>query len=421
MRLYQLFKPRLFAEHQVSVYEDLDRPLINILKSMEDAGICVNTKALQGLSRDFELKMRDYEQQSYRLAGEEFNLGSPKQIGDILFGKLGAKGKKTPTGAWQTGADILEDLAAEGNELAAKILDWRALSKLKSTYTDALLALLDKQDRVHTTYNQINTSTGRLASNNPNLQNIPIRSEEGKKIRESFIAKPGHKIIASDYSQVELRLLAVVADVKGLKHSFAENQDIHAATASRVFGVPLNEVTPNQRRHAKAINFGIVYGISQFGLAKQIDVSNEEAKAYIDAYFREMPEIKQYMDDTIQFARKNGYVLTPFGRKCTVNGINDKNKRLSMNAERAAINAPIQGGAADIIKMAMNAVFKALKAGGFKTRMLLQVHDELVFEAPEEEVAAVSELIKQSMQNVVNYEVPFIAEVGVGDNWAEAH
>ena len=421
LRLYQLFKPRLFAEHQVSVYEDLDRPLINILKSMEDAGICVNTKALQGLSRDFELKMRDYEQQSYRLAGEEFNLGSPKQIGDILFGKLGAKGKKTPTGAWQTGADILEDLAAEGNELAAKILDWRALSKLKSTYTDALLALLDKQDRVHTTYNQINTSTGRLASNNPNLQNIPIRSEEGKKIRESFIAKPGHKIIASDYSQVELRLLAVVADVKGLKHSFAENQDIHAATASRVFGVPLNEVTPNQRRHAKAINFGIVYGISQFGLAKQIDVSNEEAKAYIDAYFREMPEIKQYMDDTIQFARKNGYVLTPFGRKCTVNGINDKNKRLSMNAERAAINAPIQGGAADIIKMAMNAVFKALKAGGFKTRMLLQVHDELVFEAPEEEVAAVSELIKQSMQNVVNYEVPFIAEVGVGDNWAEAH
>lgn len=421
LRLYQLFKPRLFAEHQVSVYEDLDRPLINILKSMEDAGICVNTKALQGLSRDFELKMRDYEQQSYRLAGEEFNLGSPKQIGDILFGKLGAKGKKTPTGAWQTGADILEDLAAEGNELAAKILDWRALSKLKSTYTDALLALLDKQDRVHTTYNQINTSTGRLASNNPNLQNIPIRSEEGKKIRESFIAKPGHKIIASDYSQVELRLLAVVADVKGLKHSFAENQDIHAATASRVFGVPLNEVTPNQRRHAKAINFGIVYGISQFGLAKQIDVSNEEAKAYIDAYFREMPEIKQYMDDTIQFARKNGYVLTPFGRKCTVNGINDKNKRLAMNAERAAINAPIQGGAADIIKMAMNAVFKALKAGGFKTRMLLQVHDELVFEAPEEEVAAVSELIKQSMQNVVNYEVPFIAEVGVGDNWAEAH
>jgi len=421
LRLYRLFKPRLFAERQISVYEDLDRPLINILKSMEDAGIKVNTTALRELSRDFELKMRDYEQQSHQLAGEEFNLGSPKQIGEILFGKLGAKGKKTPTGAWQTGADVLEDLAAEGNELAAKILDWRALSKLKSTYTDALLSLLDKNDRVHTTYNQINTSTGRLASNNPNLQNIPIRSDEGKKIRASFIARPGHKIIASDYSQVELRLLAVVADVKGLKHSFAENQDIHAATASRVFGVPLDKVTSNQRRQAKAINFGIVYGISQYGLAKQIDVSNEEAKAYIDAYFREMPEIKQYMDDTILFARKNGYVLTPFGRKCTVNGINDKNKRIAMNAERAAINAPIQGGAADIIKMAMNSVFKALRKGNFKTRMLLQVHDELVFEAPENEVEKVSALIKEAMQGVVNYDVPFIAEVGIGDNWAEAH
>lgn len=421
LRLYQLFRPRLFAEHQVSVYEDLDRPLINILKEMEDSGIKVNTATLRALSADFELKMRDYEQQIYQLAGEEFNIGSPKQIGDILFGKLGAKGKKTPTGAWQTGADILEDLAAEGNELSARILDWRALSKLKSTYTDALLALLDKNERVHTTYNQINTSTGRLASNNPNLQNIPIRSEEGKKIRECFIARPGCKLIASDYSQVELRLLAVVADVKGLKHSFAENQDIHAATASRVFGVPLDKVTPNQRRHAKAINFGIVYGISQYGLAKQIDVSNEEAKAYIDAYFREMPEIKKYMDDTIQFARKNGYVLTPFGRKCTVNGINDKNKRLAMNAERAAINAPIQGGAADIIKMAMNSVFKALKKGNYQTRMLLQVHDELVFEAPENEVEEVAALIRESMQNVVHYDVPFIAEVGIGDNWAQAH
>ncbi|CDB40217.1 dNA-directed DNA polymerase [Azospirillum sp. CAG:260] len=421
LRLYQLFRPRLFAEHQVSVYEDLDRPLINILKEMEDSGIKVNTATLRALSADFELKMRDYEQQIYQLAGEEFNIGSPKQIGDILFGKLGAKGKKTPTGAWQTGADILEDLAAEGNELSARILDWRALSKLKSTYTDALLALLDKNERVHTTYNQINTSTGRLASNNPNLQNIPIRSEEGKKIRECFIARPRCKLIASDYSQVELRLLAVVADVKGLKHSFAENQDIHAATASRVFGVPLDKVTPNQRRHAKAINFGIVYGISQYGLAKQIDVSNEEAKAYIDAYFREMPEIKKYMDDTIQFARKNGYVLTPFGRKCTVNGINDKNKRLAMNAERAAINAPIQGGAADIIKMAMNSVFKALKKGNYQTRMLLQVHDELVFEAPENEVEEVAALIRESMQNVVHYDVPFIAEVGIGDNWAQAH
>ena len=421
LRLHQVLKPRLFSEHQMSVYEDLDRPLVRILQTMESAGVKVNRENLRRLSADFATKMQDYEQQIYHLAGEEFNIGSPKQIGDILFGKLGAKGKKTATGAWQTGAEVLEDLAAEGNELAARILDWRALSKLKSTYTDALTEQMDKADRVHTTYNQITTSTGRLASNNPNLQNIPIRSEEGKKIRESFIASKGCKIVAADYSQVELRLMAVVANVHGLKQAFAENKDIHASTAARVFGVPLSEVTPNQRRHAKAINFGIIYGISQYGLAKQIDVSTEEAKAYIDAYFREMPEIKQFMEDTKAFAHKNGYVLTPFGRKCTVNGINDKNKRVSMNAERAAINAPIQGGAADIIKMAMNAVFKKLQQGNFKNKMLLQVHDELVFEAPEEEVAAVSEMIKETMQNVVNYDVPFIAEVGIGDNWAQAH
>ncbi len=421
LRLHQVLKPRLFSEHQMSVYEDLDRPLVRILQTMESAGIKVNRENLRRLSADFATKMQDYEQQIYHLAGEEFNIASPKQIGDILFGKLGAKGKKTATGAWQTGAEVLEDLAAEGNELAARILDWRALSKLKSTYTDALTEQMDKADRVHTTYNQITTSTGRLASNNPNLQNIPIRSEEGKKIRESFVASKGCKIVAADYSQVELRLMAVVANVHGLKQAFAENKDIHASTASRVFGVPLSEVTPNQRRHAKAINFGIIYGISQYGLAKQIDVSTEEAKAYIDAYFREMPEIKQFMEDTKAFAHKNGYVLTPFGRKCTVNGINDKNKRVSMNAERAAINAPIQGGAADIIKMAMNAVFKKLQQGNFKTKMLLQVHDELVFEAPEEEVTAVSEMIKETMQNVVNYDVPFIAEVGIGDNWAQAH
>ena len=421
LRLHQVLKPRLFSEHQMSVYEDLDRPLVRILQTMESAGVKVNRENLRRLSSEFAAKMQDYEQQIYHLAGEEFNIASPKQIGDILFGKLGAKGKKTATGAWQTGAEVLEDLAAEGNELAARILDWRALSKLKSTYTDALTEQMDKADRVHTTYNQITTSTGRLASNNPNLQNIPIRSEEGKKIRESFVASKGCKIVAADYSQVELRLMAVVANVHGLKQAFAENKDIHASTAARVFGVPLSEVTPNQRRHAKAINFGIIYGISQYGLAKQIDVSTEEAKAYIDAYFREMPEIKQFMEDTKAFAHKNGYVLTPFGRKCTVNGINDKNKRVSMNAERAAINAPIQGGAADIIKMAMNAVFKKLQQGNFKTKMLLQVHDELVFEAPEEEVAAVSEMIKETMQNVVNYDVPFIAEVGIGDNWAQAH
>ena len=421
LRLYNIFKPRLIAEHKISVYENFDRPLIAILKQMEQNGIMVDAQALVNLSKEFESRLKTYEQEIYKLAGEEFNIGSPKQIGEILFGKLGAKGKKTPTGAWQTGADILEELAVDGNALAARILDWRGISKLKSTYTDALLGLLDKNNRVHTTFSQVVANTGRLASSNPNLQNIPIRSEEGKKIRAGFIAKPGCKIIASDYSQVELRLLASVAGVKGLQHAFEQGIDIHAATAAKVFGVSYEDVDSNMRRHAKAINFGIVYGISQYGLAKQIDVSNEEAKKYIDAYFEQMPEIKTYMDETIAFAHKHGYVLTPFGRKCSIIGINDKNKRIVANAERAAINAPIQGGAADIIKMAMIAVQNELQKGGYKTKMLLQVHDELVFEAPEDEVEAVSAMIKQTMENVVNLAVPFIAEVGVGDNWSEAH
>lgn len=421
LRLYNIFKPRLIAEHKISVYENFDRPLIAILKQMEQNGIMVDAQALVNLSKEFESRLKTYEQEIYKLAGEEFNIGSPKQIGEILFGKLGAKGKKTPTGAWQTGADILEELAVDGNALAARILDWRGISKLKSTYTDALLGLLDKNNRVYTTFSQVVANTGRLASSNPNLQNIPIRSEEGKKIRAGFIAKPGCKIIASDYSQVELRLLASVAGVKGLQHAFEQGIDIHAATAAKVFGVSYEDVDSNMRRHAKAINFGIVYGISQYGLAKQIDVSNEEAKKYIDAYFEQMPEIKTYMDETIAFAHKHGYVLTPFGRKCSIMGINDKNKRIVANAERAAINAPIQGGAADIIKMAMIAVQNELQKGGYKTKMLLQVHDELVFEAPEDEVEAVSAMIKQTMENVVNLAVPFIAEVGVGDNWSEAH
>lgn len=381
----------------------------------------VDAAALRQLSADFDANIKSIEQEIYQLAGEEFNLGSPKQIGYILFDKQNIKGKKTATGAWQTGADVLEDLAAEGNTIAQKILDWRGFSKLKSTYTDSLLELLDKNNRVHTTFSQTVVNTGRLASSNPNLQNIPIRSEEGKKIRQCFVARKGYKIIASDYSQVELRLMASVANVKALKEAFAHGADIHAATAAKVFGVPREEVTPDLRRHAKAINFGIIYGISQFGLAKQIGVSNDEAKAYIDAYFREMPEIRQFMKETIEFAHRNGYVETPFGRKCTILGINDRNKRISMNAERAAINAPIQGGAADIIKLAMNKVIKALADAGLETKMLLQVHDELVFEAPESEVDRASTLIKQIMENVVDYDVPLIAEVGCGNNWTEAH
>ena len=280
---------------------------------------------------------------------------------------------------------------------------------------------MDKNNRVHTTFSQTVVNTGRLASSNPNLQNIPVRSEEGKKIRSCFIARPGYKIISSDYSQVELRLMASVADVKGLKEAFAHGEDIHAATAARVFGVPREQVNADLRRHAKAINFGIIYGISQFGLARQLGVGNDEAKAYIDAYFREMPEIKTYMSQTIQFAHAHGYVETPFGRKCFVPGINDSNKRIVANAERAAINAPIQGGASDIIKLAMNKVQKALSSAGLSTQMLLQVHDELVFEAPEAEVEQASALIKQIMETAADCAVPLIAEVGVGDNWTQAH
>lgn len=421
LRLHPLLKTRLIAEHKVAIYENFDRPLLATLYQMEKNGVSLNAKALQELSVYLDGRIAAFEQEAYQIAGEEFNLGSPKQVGEVLFTKQGLKGKKTATGAWQTGAEILEELAAEGNLLAQKILDWRELSKLKSTYTASLFALLDSDSRIHTTYLQTVANTGRLSSVNPNLQNIPIRSEEGKKIRSCFVAKSGCKLISCDYSQVELRLLAAVADVKALKKAFADGIDVHTATASHVFGVPPEKVDANLRRHAKAINFGIVYGISAYGLAKNIGVEAADAKAYIDAYFRQMPEIKQYMEDTIAFARKHGYVQTPFGRKCAVPGINDSNKRLAANAERVAINAPIQGGAADIIKLAMNKLAHELQSRQMQTKMLLQVHDELVFEAPESELAEVSELIKTTMENIVSLGVPFNAELGVGDTWTQAH
>lgn len=420
LRLYNILKPRLIKEKKLSLYENIDRPLVAILQNMEREGIMVDAKSLMALDEDFSNRMRRLENEIYALAGQEFNLASPKQIGDVLFVKMGIKGKKTATGAFQTGADVLEDLAAE-YELPKKILEWRGFQKLKSTYTSALLEEADSNARVHTTFAQTVVNTGRLASSNPNLQNIPIRTEEGKKIRAAFTAQKGYKIISADYSQVELRLLAAVADVKALKEAFRNEVDIHALTASRVFHIPLDKIDSNKRRDAKAINFGIVYGISQYGLARQLGISNEEAKNYIDSYFAAMPEIKKYMADTIEFAHKNGYVLTPYGRKCFVGSINDQNKRLVSFAERAAINAPIQGGASDIIKMAMKKVDFALKEGGFETKMLLQVHDELVFEAPENEVEAVQQVIKNAMEGVVKFDIPFIAEVGLGENWSEAH
>jgi DNA polymerase-1 len=419
-RLYRIFKNRLISEHKISIYENFDRPLIPILQKMESAGVMLDPNALLLADQDLDRNLKIIEKQIYELAGEEFNLASPKQVGEILYGKLGLKGKKTASGGFQTKAEILERLAEE-HELPAKILEWRRFSKLKSTYTQALLGQMDHSNRVHTTYLQTVVNTGRLASANPNLQNIPIRSEEGKKIRACFVARSGCRLIAADYSQVELRLLAEVADVKALKDAFLHNVDIHTQTAAHVFGILPQDVTPDLRRHAKAINFGIVYGISAYGLAKQIGTTPEEAKKYIDSYFAVMPEIKTYMEQTIAFARQNGYVLTPYGRRCFIAGIQDTNKRNAAFAERAAINAPIQGGAADIIKRAMIDINRKLEQGHFKTKMLLQVHDELIFEAPDDEVDTIKDLIKNAMENVVSFDIPFIAEVGIGHDWAQAH
>lgn len=421
-RLYSLFAPRLLPEKKLFVYEGIDRPLSAVLCDMERAGIMLDTLRLKRLDSQFDEEMRKISQEIYQLAGEEFNLSSPKQIGEILYTKFGLKGKKHTSGSLNTSAEVLEQMAEE-HELPRKILDWRQYQKLKSTYTAALLALMDKNHRIHTTYSQISVNTGRLSSLNPNLQNIPIRTPIGRELRECFIARPGCKLIAADYSQVELRLLATIADVKFLQEAFREGVDIHRKTAAQVFGIPYDEVDAGHRRRAKAINFGIVYGISAFGLSKEIETSPAEAQRYIDAYFANMPEVKAYMDATINFARQNGYVLTPFNRKITIFGIQDNNKRLASFAERAAINAPIQGGAADIIKLAMNKIAASLAETGLKTRMLLQVHDELVFEAPLDEVETATALIKREMENIagIDLKVPLIADVGIGDNWGKAH
>ncbi len=420
LRILNVLRPRLLSEHMVTVYEHFDRPLVATLFDMEQNGVMVNSVKLSEFSKYLEQRLHSIETEVYQLAGEEFNIASPKQLGEILYNKLGLQGKKHSSGNFQTGADVLEQMAEE-HPLPEKILEWRALNKLKTTYTDTLLQQLDKNNRIHTTYDQANVNTGRLSSNNPNLQNIPVRSDDGQKIRQCFVAKQGYKLISADYSQVELRLLAVLADVKALKEAFAEGIDIHTATAMKVFGLSQEQVTPTIRRNAKAINFGVIYGISQYGLAKQIGVSPAEAKKYIDAYFEKMPEIKTFMDKTIAFAHKYGYVVTPFGRKCAVSGINDKNKRIVAFAERAAMNAPLQGGAADIMKRAMNNLFNILNNSNLQSKMLLQVHDEIVAEVPENEVEDICKLIKNVMEQAVDYDVKFIADIGVGDNWSQAH
>lgn len=423
LRLHRLLKPRLAQEHMVSVYETLDRPLVPVLATMEGLGVKIDADKLKSLSDDFAKRMAALEEEIHKMAGETFNLGSPKQLGEILFEKMSLPGgKKTKTGAWQTGADVLEGLAAQGHDLPARILDWRQLSKLKSTYTDALAGHINPETgRVHTSYGQTNVNTGRLSSNDPNLQNIPIRSEEGRKIRTAFIAEKGCKLISADYSQIELRLLAHVAKIEALRDAFLNGEDIHASTASKVFGVPIEGMDPMVRRKAKAINFGIIYGISAFGLANQLGIPQKEAKAFIEAYFEIYPGIRDYMDEAKEFAKTHGMVRTLFGRKIYINGINDKNPMRRNFGERAAINAPIQGGAADIIKRAMIAVPDALVDAGLKTRMLLQVHDELIFEAPENEAEKAVKVIRDVMENAADLSVPLIADAGIGDSWADAH
>jgi DNA polymerase-1 len=428
LRLHQALKPRLMQERLLTVYETIERPLVPVVAAMECAGIKVDLKALQALSKDFAQRIGELERQIHDVVGYEFNVGSPKQLGEILFDNLKLPGgKKGKTGAYATGADVLEELAlTSGHPLPQKVLDWRQLSKLKSTYTDSLQNEIDPTTgRVHTSYAMALTPTGRLSSSDPNLQNIPVRTEEGRKIRHAFVAEKGHKLVSVDYSQIELRLAADMADIPALRDAFREGKDIHAMTASQVFGVPIEGMDPMVRRRAKAINFGIIYGISAFGLAAQLGIPQAEARDYIAAYFQRYPGIREYMERTKKYAHEHGYVETLFGRRCHVPGINDKNPARRSYMERAAINAPLQGTAADIIKRAMIRIPPALQERGLKARMLLQVHDELVFEVPDAEIEELSTVARTIMEKAHEparkLSVPLTCEAGVGMNWAEAH
>ncbi|MDX9860020.1 MAG: DNA polymerase I, partial [Rhodospirillales bacterium] len=423
LRLHRVLKPRLVAERMVTVYETMDRPLVPVLERMERWGIKVDAAELKRLSDDFAGRLIDLEDKIHQLAGRPFNVGSPKQLGEVLFEDMGLSGgKKGKTGAYSTDADVLEALAAEGHDLPARVLDWRQLAKLKSTYTDTLIGQINpKTGRVHTSYAMAATSTGRLASTDPNLQNIPVRTEEGRKIRRAFVAEPGFKLLSADYSQIELRLLAHVAGIEALKEAFHKGLDIHAMTASQVFGVPIEGMDPMVRRKAKAINFGIIYGISAFGLARQLSIPRGEADAYIRAYFERYPGIRDYMEKTKEEARAKGVVTTLFGRKCPTPGIADRNQARRNFAERAAINAPIQGGAADIIKRAMVRLPAALEAAGLSARMLLQVHDELIFEVPDAETEATAAVVKAVMEGAARLDVPLVVDTGIAPSWDEAH
>jgi DNA polymerase-1 len=427
LRIYEHLRPRLAHEGLLTVYETLERPLPRVLVDMELAGVKVDPEQLRLLSNDFGVRMVELEAEAHRLAGRPFNLGSPKQIGEVLFKEMGlASGRTTATGAMSTDASMLEELAAQGHELPRVLLDWRQLSKLKGTYTDALTAAVSQTTgRVHTSFQLAAATTGRLASSDPNLQNIPIRTEEGRKIRRAFIAEPGHVLISADYSQIELRLLAHIGDIPQLKRAFREGLDIHAMTASEMFGVPVEGMPSEVRRRAKAINFGIVYGISAFGLSNQLGIPQDEAGAYIKTYFERFPGIRAYMDRMKQEVRARGYVTTVFGRRVNIPAVQSKSAAERAFGDRAAINAPIQGAAADVIRRAMARMPEALKAEGLRAKMLLQVHDELVFEAPQEEAEVVIRIAKQVMERApepaVSLTVPLVVEARAASNWDDAH
>ena len=423
LRLWQYLKPSLHRNKVTVVYETLERPLVPVLVEMEMYGIKVDRDTLSRMSNGFAQKMAALEAEIHQMAGRSFNVGSPKQLGEILFDEMALPGgKKGKTGAYATGVDILEDLATE-HELPGRVLDWRQLSKLKSTYTDALQDHIHPDTgRVHTSYSIAGAITGRLASTDPNLQNIPIRSEEGRKIREAFVADSGKTLVALDYSQIELRILAHIADIPSLKQAFADGIDIHALTASQMFDVPLDQMTAEVRRKAKAINFGVIYGISGFGLARNLRIPRAEAQAFIDTYFERFPGIRTYMDDTVAFAKEHGYVQTLFGRRIHTPEISAKGPHAGF-AKRAAINAPIQGTAADVIRRAMVRMPAAIVH--LPAKMLLQVHDELLFEVEDFAVAELTQIAKQVMEGaslpVVKLDVPLIVESGSGPNWAQAH
>jgi DNA polymerase-1 len=421
LRLYEKLLPMVTEQEQQELFDNVEMALLPVLIEMEKTGIRIDALFLSELSADMEKKLATLEGEIHALAGSSFNVGSPKQLGEVLFERLGLpKGKKTKTG-WSTDVEVLSNLAEE-HEIAAKILDYRSLAKLKGTYTDALPKLIHPDTgRIHSSFNQAVTATGRLSSSDPNLQNIPIRTEEGRRIREGFIPSDGCLLLAADYSQVELRILAHMADEPALKEAFARGEDIHRRTASEVLGLFPEMVTDEQRRQAKAINFGVIYGMSAFGLAKQLGISRREAQTFIDTYFERYPGIRTFMDACIAEAREKMYVTTLLGRRCAIPEINSKNGAVRGYAERNAINYPVQGSAADIIKVAMVRIAHRLAKEGYETRMLLQVHDELVFDVPEGELEGVTALVTEEMECAVDVSVPLLVEVGHGHNWREAH